>query len=369
MKIVQLDSFDQAREYGTCWNDLLGCSVDNHVFLTLEWLETWWKHLGSGRELLLLAAVDNGKILAVAPLMATTYSLLGFKLRNIEFVGAPDSDYQSFLLIADSSRCAKMIMDHVKEQVWDCIELKNIPEGSETAQRFADYGGSLKFREREMDICPFAPLPNSFEEYCRKLTRKKRRELRRTERRLRDQHKLEYGSFSELGLTLEKSMDVFFRLHQLRSQSKGLEGKFRDPVFRNFHMNLAKLMEEKGWLCLNLLTIDSEPVAAYYGFQYRRKLYAYMCGFDPHYSRYGVGAIGFSHWIEGAIKTGLKEFDFLRGEHSYKEIWASETRRTVELSAIRWKLVSKAYEWFVRSNLLPSLTSRLRKRALQKTRS
>jgi len=49
--VVQLDSFDQAQEYGKFGNDLLGVSKDNHVFLTLEWLEPWWKYLArAGRK-------------------------------------------------------------------------------------------------------------------------------------------------------------------------------------------------------------------------------------------------------------------------------------------------------------------------------
>ena len=33
------------------WAELLESSTSDCVFLTWEWLHTWWKHLGAGRQL------------------------------------------------------------------------------------------------------------------------------------------------------------------------------------------------------------------------------------------------------------------------------------------------------------------------------
>lgn len=365
MRVVQLDTFEQVHEYGVCWDDLLNMSKDNHVFQTLEWQETWWKHFGAKRRLVLLAVEDHGRILALAPLMDSMYRLSIAKMRIIGFIGAPASDYQSFILVGESASYARMILDYIKGLPWDCIELKNIPNGSETAKELKTSSGKpLALKEREMDVCTFVPLPNTFDEYFQKLHKKMRHNLRQRERRLRNKYKLEYRSHSQMNLTLKEAMETFFKLHQQRWQSKGYEGKFADPVFRNFHLDLARRFDERGWLRLYFLTLDGEPVATDYCYQYGQKMYCYLTGFNPQYSEYGVGNITALHSIGICIKSGLREYDMLRGEHSYKDSWASLTRRTIEFSAARWKPVSKAYQWLVKSKIVPSLPNRLHKRAL-----
>lgn len=365
MRVVRLDSFAQIHEYGVRWNDLLSISRDNHVFLTLEWLETWWKHFGAKRRLILLTVEDHGKILALAPLMDSTYRFLIARMRVIEFVGSPTSDYQSFILVGESASYTRMILDYIKGLAWDCLELKNIPNDSETAKELkASSRKPLALEEREMDVCTFVSLPRTFDEYFQSLRKKMRHNLRQRERRLRDKHRLEYRSYSQMNLTLEEAMETFFTPHQQRWQSRGYEGKFADPVFKNFHLDVARRFDERGWLRLYFLTLDDEPVATDYCFQYGQKMYSYLSGFNPQYSEYGVGNISALHSIESSIKGGLRECDMLRGVHSYKESWASGTRRTIELSAVRWKPVSKAYEWLVKSNIMPSLSSKLRKHAL-----
>ena len=46
-------------------------------------------------------------------------------------------------------------------------------------------------------------------------------------------------------------------------------------------------------------------------------------GADPAYSRFGVGTLFISSVIEWAIRKGYREFDFLRGDEPYKQLWAT----------------------------------------------
>ena len=44
------------------WSDLLEASASNCLFLTWEWLYTWWEHLGGGRRLCLLTVRRGGQL-------------------------------------------------------------------------------------------------------------------------------------------------------------------------------------------------------------------------------------------------------------------------------------------------------------------
>src|SRR5437867_4306723 len=50
------------------WNELLAASPANCLFLTWEWLYTWWKHLSGRRRLHLLVMRDGRELTAIAPL-------------------------------------------------------------------------------------------------------------------------------------------------------------------------------------------------------------------------------------------------------------------------------------------------------------
>lgn len=361
LKVVRLDSFEQIQEFNVQWNDLLNSSKDDHVFLTLEWLSSWWKHFGAQRELFLLAVEDKNRILAVAPLMATTYRLFGIQIRRIEFIGTPTSDYHTFILADKSQKCARIILDYVKDCSWDCIELKSIPEDSETASALRVVSKeSFDLRERVLDVCPYVPLPATFEEYHQQLHYKMRKNMRRTERNLRKEHRVEFKPHTEMG-SLEDAMDAFFKLHQQRWQSKGYSGIFSTQALRDFHLEVAKRFDEKGWLRLYFLTVDDKPVSVEYSFRYKQKLFDYLTGFDPAYSRYGVGNLTLMHAFERTIESGSYEFDFMRGDHAYKDQFNALIRKNIELSAIRRRPVPMVYDWLVRKDALAPLSERLRK--------
>src|SRR5438132_12003737 len=51
------------------WNALLQCSASDGVFLTHEWLSSWWRHLGEGRQLSIVTARENGELIGILPVV------------------------------------------------------------------------------------------------------------------------------------------------------------------------------------------------------------------------------------------------------------------------------------------------------------
>ena len=64
--VRRLDGFDDPMLTPGDWDRLLGAGETDVVFLTREWMQAWWETLGDG-ELLLLAAIAQGRIVALAP--------------------------------------------------------------------------------------------------------------------------------------------------------------------------------------------------------------------------------------------------------------------------------------------------------------
>ena len=49
------------------WTRLLDSRRSSCLFLTWEWLHTWWRHLGADRRLHLLLVRSEDKLVALAP--------------------------------------------------------------------------------------------------------------------------------------------------------------------------------------------------------------------------------------------------------------------------------------------------------------
>src|SRR5215471_2766015 len=89
VRTTRLSGFSDALVAGGRWETLRRRSAADVAFLTREWLEPWWETLGHG-ELLLVAALDDDSVVAVAPFLldAGEVSFLGaFSADRIDFVG------------------------------------------------------------------------------------------------------------------------------------------------------------------------------------------------------------------------------------------------------------------------------------------
>ena len=61
---------------------------DAPVFLTWEWIRTWWLYFGHDRELWPVTARERqGSLVGLAPLMREAHRKGGVKLRTIAFIG------------------------------------------------------------------------------------------------------------------------------------------------------------------------------------------------------------------------------------------------------------------------------------------
>ncbi len=154
-------------------------------------------------------------------------------------------------------------------------------------------------------------------------------------------------------------MKTVFDLHQKRWQARKQPGAFSDQRFRDFHLDVARPFAERGWLTLNFLTLNDEPVAAGYAFKYAQKLFCYLSGFDPQYSEYEVGNLRHICLIKYCIENGLKEYDFLRGGESYKSLWNTSTRSNLQVRTIKRKIIPLVYDWITKNEKLSPLTYKL----------
>jgi CelD/BcsL family acetyltransferase involved in cellulose biosynthesis len=367
LRVREVDDFSCLEEE---WSSLLKSNVlGDNVFLTLDWLSTWWKHFGHGRRLLLLTVEDGNDVIAIAPLTLSKYKLPFFgSIRKVEFLGVGGSDYNNFIIVDKESECLRLIANYLVRNVdgWDWVELREIPENSENPSYVESlfsglsFSSNLKLRRRVCNLCPYISLPESFEVFIKRLSKNLRQNLNKYLRRIRKEHGVELKRYDETGFGVREAMNIFVRLHGKRWASKCLPGAFRDLVFLNFHLDVAECFDRNGWLGLYFLMVDDKPVAAQYNFEYGGKMYYYLAGFDPEYSVYSVGNLLTMFILERCICRGFKEYDMMRGDEPYKLFWTDTCRRNFEIRLVRGGFSKEFYEWLTWNATINNLAGKLR---------
>jgi CelD/BcsL family acetyltransferase involved in cellulose biosynthesis len=72
-------------------------------------------------------------------------------------------------------------------------------------------------------------------------------------------------------------------------------------------------------------------VASVYGVVHGDKFNYYQSGYEPLWSSKSPGLVLLARTVQDAFADGLREFDFLRGNESYKSDWARAERWTIQL--------------------------------------
>jgi CelD/BcsL family acetyltransferase involved in cellulose biosynthesis len=346
VRVTEVSDFESVRKE---WNQVLEENrFGNNVFLTLDWLSTWWKHFGGQRKLLLLKVEENNRVLGIAPMMLSKYKLPAFgSIRKIEFLGTRHSDYNNFIICKKERAVVRSIIDYLNGvEDWDWIELKEIPESTSYSRRlFADPSLKLEMKERVCNLCPYVELPKKFESLKKTFRRNLRQNLNRYLRKIQTGHTLDLKRFDEAGFSAKEAMDLFIRLHEAKWGSQGKPGAFAEDTFRDFHMDVAESFAQNRWLGIYFLMVDGEPVASQYTFEYYQKMYYYLAGFLPKYSSFSVGNLMIMFLLRECIEKGFTEYDMTRGLEPYKLQWTNKYRKNFEVRLVHKKITSELYDW------------------------
>jgi len=335
MKINCISSEEEFLSLKDKWNNLLEKVSNNTIFLTWEWLFSWWKFYNDGQNLLILIAKDEEQnLIAIAPLMISKKKVSpGLSLKTIQFIGTGKggSDYLDFIIIdGREEEFLNLFFNYLKEHsfIWDLIELSDIREDAYTLKIIEMIVKKIGFRlqKRQKSTCPYISLPKEWELYLQSLSKKMSKNVTYQTRRLVKNYQTEFEVCRDVN-KLEEIIEKFLEQHTRRFQP--------EPRWVNFIKEITNRFFEKGWLKLNCLRINEEIVAVLFNFVYSEKEYYFQSGFNPKWSKFSVGTVLIGFSIKDAISNGLKEFDFLKGGEKYKYNWTSNERKTMRVFIIR----------------------------------
>jgi CelD/BcsL family acetyltransferase involved in cellulose biosynthesis len=292
-------------------------------FLRPGWFTAWRRAFGTGR-LEVIAARRGARLAAVAALERNRVVLRSPTNWHTP-VWAPLAED------ADALRATARAMV-ARAQPW--LSLGFIDVGTEELEACRQAMSGCRTRIYTLERSPFVALQGTWKEYERRLTAKRRSNLRRLQHRLEERGRVVFevhDGRDDLGALLDEG----FRVEA--SGWKGDRGTAirSEPETRRFYEEVAAWAASRGSLRLAFLRLDGRALAFDFAIEEVGAHSLLKTGFDHAWRSFAPGVLLRQRMIERAFGQGLETYEFLGDATDWKLEWVDSTRERVALEAFR----------------------------------
>ena len=338
MQVEVIETMPSFERLEQDWNAVYDADPDAQLFLSFKWLTDWLQWI-SGPWLILAARASDAPD---APYVAFLPLRTSIKASEVPFqnelnmAGNFAADYTGILCRPDFEHHAiPAFARRLKQMSWARLNLENI-RMSEARYRLlmahfpkATFKISPINRIGKVDgidntLCPFAALPADWNAYLDGLSANTRQKIRRLLKQVESSD--EYRITVATSQTIERDLDTLLRFWEIKWTPR--KGNLVPSLIRSNRAMLIRSFKSD-LLYLPTLWKGDQPLAALATLidQRKRSFLFYMTGRDETFDGPPPGVILHAHSIRYAIENGFTEYDFLRGNESYKYSFGVKERR------------------------------------------
>jgi CelD/BcsL family acetyltransferase involved in cellulose biosynthesis len=320
------------------WNPLLAQSASDTVFLTWEWMTSWWHAYSNARRPMVISFERSGEVVGLAPLCRQRISRYGVIRHDaVAFIGdgTADSDYLDLIVrTGEEGAVAECLAGTLASLGFGAVAFLNDVPGS--SPNLAPLARALRTRNwswrAEPVACAEALLPESWDLFLGALQPRMRTKIRSLTRRLEERHQVRFR-YASCERDIALNLPSLFHLHQRRWEREGRLGVFASEDKRRFYEELSRRFLERGWLRLSTLEVDGAAVAHQMCFEYRNTMFLLQEAFDPDWEEQGVGNVLRTRVLQDCIDRGVGNYDFLGGMTDHKRSWGATTKESLRITA------------------------------------
>jgi len=326
------------------WHQLEEASDSLSVFMSWEWLYTWWEVFGTGKQLHIVTVRDQGdKLVGLLPLMRVR-QLAGLRhSEELAFIGTgarAKSDYLGLMAAGHEPHIVDSIVNTLLTNGLraNAVRLSGVAAGHGMLEALlagaVASGMSCVVATEQMTVG--GPLPGTFEQFVRSMPSKRQRRYIRAQGGTLNE---EFGSvhYTDVADTevLLSQLDVLRSLSSARFRWRLLRrSAWENRRFYEFMRQIAHTLSRTGQVRFSVLTLDDAPAAALLGFLYRRRYFGYQLATNRALARYRPGHCLIEHCIRRLIDEGATWFDFGRGLQEYKTRYFEGRTRLLSLRLV-----------------------------------
>jgi CelD/BcsL family acetyltransferase involved in cellulose biosynthesis len=309
------------------WNLL----TESNPMMSMEWLQAWWQHFGSGHQLHILMVTRDDELVGAVP----SYRHRTRIETQLRFLGsgAVSSDYLTAIVDKSAASDVYAVIDSYfrglvglpSQREFESMQWEGIAEGDgwlPHLKAFAETCG-YSFRVQAMVSAWELSLPKTWDQF---LAAQRGRSIHRKAKKC--VARLEGSKVSVRYLTseegLSEGLEQLIRLHQARRNSVGEDGCFADPKFELFLRQAITEMVAQGTACLTVCETGGTVIAVHLLLLGSECAFMYQSGVDPAFLSLEPGHLAIIASLQYAMANGYQRFDFLRGDEPYKAFWGAQ---------------------------------------------
>jgi CelD/BcsL family acetyltransferase involved in cellulose biosynthesis len=304
---VTQETFDSLRDH---WQNPQHSLKWDCLFVLPGWLKAWWDQFAAHQKACLRALWHQDELIGIAPLMV--------KDKTARLVGdSTVCDFLDVIVAPGNGRpFFENLISYLKKQDITRLDIGAVREDSAAYRGLVAAARDLGFKVicDPVDVTMELALPGSWDEFLYQLTGKERHEIRRKFRRLNEAARVNLRIIEDPD-EVGKAIDTFLALFVRNRTDKS---EFMTERRASFFRALAAEMAAARILKLFFLDLDDQPAAAVMCFDYGSTLYLYNNGYDTRHQALSVGLLSKVFTIKDSIRSGKKQYNFLKGAEPYK---------------------------------------------------
>ncbi len=346
LKII--DSTSGFRELEDEWNILFEESSQANVFLSWDWMMTWWEVYQDQfkRELSILCIYQDEKLIGIAPFqILKSFPKYFIQGKTLCFIGSGESKQDRIisqypdLIVARGSEnqvineVSKFLLQNRK--LWDFADFEFLLQDSLISKCVDESTQSITVKLSQYGSRYFIDTFPDFEAYKANLGKRWRKMFEKKNRLLNRDGKLTIKTTENID-AIESYFNRLTEMHNERWQDKTKTSIFDSERFRTFHIKVMKRLLPKDKVFIKTLFLDDQALASYYCFTDKGQIHYYQSGFYSRYAnKYSPLFILVCKEIGNAIKNNQK-FDFMYTDEScsYKKDQYAASR--IEMYRLKW---------------------------------
>ena len=344
------------------WSSLNHSFSKGTVFISWEWLYTWWEVFqdDGNRSLFILVCRDmNQTLVGIAPLQILNNPKRYFPCnRQIVFLGTGETqgddifgEYMDLLIKPghETQVCLAFSTCLIEHQaLWDGAKFHQLLADSHLSKLFQQQSQHIQQTITVNGFRTYIRLPETYKTFLMSLRKKMRNNITRTFTRLQNEQNFTLKSIND-GLDPDYCLSTLAELNRDRRGNHNHDSVFNSPRFEQFHRILIKRLLPQDKVQLRILYFDNTAVAAIYGFLDKDMIHIYQSGFKNQYGRrYSLLTTLLTQEIAASIDNPrIKVFNFMYEDHeaTYKKRYSSSTETMYDISYDKKTLKCKLYQF------------------------
>jgi CelD/BcsL family acetyltransferase involved in cellulose biosynthesis len=291
------------------WNEAITSKENGTVFQSFEWNSNWMASFRPLQEQVVLAVFDNDDLVAIIPV----YSRKIFVFWFYHFIADNVSDYADLVIIRESEALMDYLMQFRDKQFTGLNKFfffRNIALESWAFKLWSPNCSSALFSQTVISKNEKFYLKNN----CKK---KQVKNNERLIKRLEEEGKLVFEMFD----SSHENLSSLIENKKIALAKKSQSSILFNPSFKEM---LKKLIDNKnGHWFISTLKINGQVIASSINAIHGTRFYYYMPSFNNEFYKFSPSSLLLQFLLnELGRMDHIKTIDFLKGDESYKSVWA-----------------------------------------------